>query len=690
MKRKSHLLDDFEILVENFNLQDEDSDEGLFENNTKEIRHLASVLQLTEVQVCTLVAFFAKMFDGMTLEKIGEALEWSPVQLLKNENQIDDLVKRNYLRRERNYRQVDEYRMTSAAREAIRNNKPLENVAAKKDEYFIKMPLIERFEVVGDYLRQIEDSRDDEPVPEIEDMPENVRKQIANIETALGWTDKEVIVFAKVMQAGGHHHRSRNRLFSSYQDRNRFKQAADALRKKRFIFSLEQYSDDDFRVMPLVLTQLENGEDLCFSLKFADNDALFEGLRIQFRIRKGDLHYVGGRIYKEMAEDITQIIENNQHLTICRELAGLSLERKEIVTLVYLCHRLVSHNDDEVKCNLVEDILDEDAAAMKRYVQNLRSGKTTLHDDGWVEPTGNSLFDGETIGLTRKARNTLLSDIKLVKSNVVNAKELKKPDTFVEKRMYYNERERTEVERLAKLLKPDHFKGVKERLKVTGERTGFVCLFYGAPGTGKTETVQQIARQTGRALYQINISEINSKWVGESEKNIKRVFDRYREFAEYCPVEPILFFNEADGVFTKRLDTAGSSNPVVTQMQNAVQNIVLQEMETLDGIMIATTNLTQNLDPAMERRILYKVKFDKPETAVKAQIWQSFIPALTDEQAKTLAIRYDFSGGQIENVKRKSVVDNILTGKEADFDQINDYCSREKLNNGRMRIGFCG
>jgi SpoVK/Ycf46/Vps4 family AAA+-type ATPase len=111
-------------------------------------------------------------------------------------------------------------------------------------------------------------------------------------------------------------------------------------------------------------------------------------------------------------------------------------------------------------------------------------------------------------------------------------------------------------------------------------------------------------------------------------------------------------------------------------------------METLDGILIATTNLTQNLDSAMERRILYKVKFDKPETAVKAQLWQSFIPDLTDEQAEALALRYDFSGGQIENVKRKSVVDNILTGKEVDFEQINDYCTREMLDNKRVRIGF--
>jgi len=82
------------------------------------------------------------------------------------------------------------------------------------------------------------------------------------------------------------------------------------------------------------------------------------------------------------------------------------------------------------------------------------------------------------------------------------------------------------------------------------------------------------------------------------------------------------------------------------------------------------------------------VKFDKPATSVKAQLWQSSIPTLTADEAQTLALRYDFSGGQIENVKRKSVVDNILYGKSADFDCINDYCTREMLDARRPRIGF--
>ena len=108
---------------------------------------------------------------------------------------------------------------------------------------------------------------------------------------------------------------------------------------------------------------------------------------------------------------------------------------------------------------------------------------------------------------------------------------------------------------------------------------------------------------------QVNISQIKSCWVGESEKNIKGLFDNYRELVKKSEVTPILLFNEADAIIGVRKEGAQSA---VDKMENSLQNIILQEMETLDGIMIATTNLQENMDKAFERRFLYKIKFDRP------------------------------------------------------------------------------
>ena len=186
----------------------------------------------------------------------------------------------------------------------------------------------------------------------------------------------------------------------------------------------------------------------------------------------------------------------------------------------------------------------------------------------------------------------------------------------------------------------------------------------------------------------IDVSQIKSCWVGESEKNIKAAFNRYRSYVCQSEPAPILLFNEADAVLGIRQEGAQRA---VEKMENSLQNIILQEMEQLDGIMIATTNLTQNLDKAFERRFLYKIEFEKPSTEARSRIWRSMLPTLDERTATMLAERYDFSGGQIENIARKRMVDMILRGEEPSFEQLDEYCRSEMLGQSerlRRRIGF--
>ena len=124
-------------------------------------------------------------------------------------------------------------------------------------------------------------------------------------------------------------------------------------------------------------------------------------------------------------------------------------------------------------------------------------------------------------------------------------------------------------------------------------------------------------------------------------------------------------------------------------MENAIQNIILQEMEDLDGILIATTNLTTNLDKAFERRFLYKIRFDKPSLEAKVSIWRSMIPSLSETEAVHLATDFDFSGGQIENIARKREVQSIIGLCDPDFAQVREFCTEETIGNeSRRRIGF--
>ena len=233
----------------------------------------------------------------------------------------------------------------------------------------------------------------------------------------------------------------------------------------------------------------------------------------------------------------------------------------------------------------------------------------------------------------------------------------------------------------------DRFSKIQDNLEKAGMRRGFCCLFYGAPGTGKTETVYQLARQTGRDIMQINVDEIKSCWVGESEKNISNIFERYRNICHEYELAPILLFNEADAILGIRMEGAIRS---VDKMENSLQNIILQEMESLEGIMIATTNLTENLDKAFERRFLYKIKYEKPTVEVRGKIWQQMLKGLNWEDALYLASRYDLSGGEIENIVRKHTITTILEDTSLmDIKTISKICEQERIQSDRYRrIGF--
>lgn len=267
--------------------------------------------------------------------------------------------------------------------------------------------------------------------------------------------------------------------------------------------------------------------------------------------------------------------------------------------------------------------------------------------------------------LTRKAKNEYLKEFGVEEEedtfhgndHVTNPPIGEDKEALVEKTLFYNPAEREQIERLKVLLSHEKFEEVQNRMRAACMRPGFACLFYGGPGTGKTETVIQLARATGREIVQVNMANLRNMYVGETEKNVQRVFDDYKEKLEDSDITPILLFNEADGIFGNRFTGINDS---VDQMENTIQNIILQNLETFEGILIATTNLTDNFDKAFERRFIFKIYFEKPKAEVRQQIWMSLLPKLTSDEASILATRYDFTGSMIENVAKRQTIDEVL------------------------------
>ncbi len=176
---------------------------------------------------------------------------------------------------------------------------------------------------------------------------------------------------------------------------------------------------------------------------------------------------------------------------------------------------------------------------------------------------------------------------------------------------------------------------------ITGE--GIAVLFSGPPGTGKTLAASVIATELGIALYRVDLSRIVSKWVGETEKNLARLF------AEARHGHAVLLFDEADALFGKRTEVKSS----VDRYANLEVNFLLQKLDHFDGVAILTTNAMQGIDEAFLRRLQFRVTFDAPDHDARTLLWRRHLPASEHLDPAVdldeIADRYEFSGGNIRN-----------------------------------------
>jgi hypothetical protein len=404
-----------------------------------------------------------------------------------------------------------------------------------------------------------------------------------------------------------------------------------------------------------------------------------------------DLRKENEMTYEAMVQKINSLFADNSKLNFVQTVDDLfpyEGDNKEKMLLVLFCHLCVNNGDDNIRFHDL-DFLFDDKREWNRQKVSLNNGNHLLIDDHLIEYNNdNGMVDRESFRVTQQFKDDALNEVVLrQRGNEKNSSEFILADKIVEKQLFYGQSIQNQIGELVCLLNEDHYRAITSRMKKAGFRCGFTCLFYGAPGTGKTETVLQLARQTGRDILQVDVSKIKSCWVGESEKNIKSLFDTYRDKVKKSEKAPILLFNEADAIINQRMEGAQTA---ANKMENSIQNIILQEMENLDGIMIATTNLAQNMDKAFERRFLYKIKFEKPTLEARIHIWHEMIPALSEGETKTLAEKYDFSGGQIENIARHYAISNILYGDKANnIESLMTYCDNERLETKQTRrIGF--
>lgn len=365
----------------------------------------------------------------------------------------------------------------------------------------------------------------------------------------------------------------------------------------------------------------------------------------------------------ELAEVLVDFAQQYIHFEPIKSiLENKSIIDEEKIILLFACSEYI-HGQKEVNYEAhIEYFFEVKSATSYRLRKRICSPNAALLQSGYISYEFPGLADTQNMVIGDELTKYLEIEniLEIKKEFKTKLCQLIKPENISSQELYFDQDMKNQIEKLKQLLEEDNFHLLQERMQEKKMKEGVTMLFYGAPGTGKTELAKQLARHTNRAVLMVDISSIKSMWVGESEKNTRKIFSEYYAAIKYFPQAPILLFNEADALISKR----GEASHSVDQMMNSIQNILLQEIEDFTGILIATSNLEKNFDPAFDRRFLFKICFKNPDSKIRYQILKNKLKSLKNAEITLLAENYELSGGQIQNIEKQIVMHELLNLKQ--------------------------
>ena len=435
---------------------------------------------------------------------------------------------------------------------------------------------------------------------------------------------------------------------------------------------------------PIVLDALMKDDKQRVRPKFISviSDLFTEYNKLQSLRNRGNINHA------QFVDQVLKVFNRSSHLPVVNFIRSLDLSNEETVMLLFIAIITFQGNETVEVSNLVREVTDE-VGDHYGWCARFRNQDLALFREELIEYSFFELGIDTEVSLTQIAREKLFAnDSKLQKQSIKpRFSQLILQSTIRPMDLIFEEGLKKELEIIRYSMERNNYNLLCKRLKERNLRGGLIILFQGPPGTGKTESVYQLARNTNRAILRLEISQIKTMWVGESEKNLKKVFTEYKQAKRTLENHPILLFNEADAIFSRRRNVGSS----VDQMENSLQNILLQELEEFEGILIATTNLIQNLDNAFERRFLHKINFLAPDVDARLRLLVANFKQLSENDCQLIASNYEFTGSNIENIKRKLTLQELLEpGFEHNPEAIKKSIINECVSNfsGKQQIGF--
>jgi hypothetical protein len=387
------------------------------------------------------------------------------------------------------------------------------------------------------------------------------------------------------------------------------------------------------------------------------------------------------------AETMRKRIERELTFAIkCDELDWLnSFSEVTLEEKILFLFAAYTHQKDEEQIDLEYHIKQiEDNFSKQKAFRDSIDNKTSelIKHDLLFKAEDGFVFD-EFVGLTEKAIQALFQKEKnKIKKKTYTTATVLLPEDIILEELFYNASELSQINTIERILSKEKHQLVVNQLVENGLAKGISILFNGYSGTGKTATAKRLAKITNRPLFCVDVEKIANKWIGDSEKNTKKIFDEYYEFSKECDVMPILFFNE-DSIFSKRVEVGHSSD----RTHNSMQNILLEQMEQFTGISIVTSNHAEKLDKAFERRFLYKVEFEKPTKETQYSLLSNAFQNISSVTINNVLENFSFTGGQVYNIRKKYIMQCIIDDEDLESLFIR-LCKEEIKTTTSNKIGF--
>ena len=370
----------------------------------------------------------------------------------------------------------------------------------------------------------------------------------------------------------------------------------------------------------------------------------------------------------------------------CKELDWLNgFDDLTITEKTLFLSAAIRHQKDGQQIDLEYFIkmIEDNFAKQKEFRDSIENKTSSLIEHDLLVRDEEAFIFDEFVGLTDKAKDALfLKEKTTPKKNTYTTGTILTPEDIVLEELFYNELEWQQINTIEKILSKEKHQLVVNQLSENGLAKGISILFNGFSGTGKTATAKRIAKITNRPLFCVDVEKVINKWVGDTEKGTKKIFDQYYEFSKECDLTPILFFNE-DSIFSKRVDVGHSTD----RTHNSMQNILLEQMELFTGISIVTSNHAEKLDKAFERRFLYRVEFEKPTKETQRSLLQNSFQNISIETINKILESYSFTGGQIYNIRKKYIMQCII--EDGDLESLFiRFCQEESKTASINKIGY--